>query len=122
MTGEYGTLIQYIRAYRRYGSSPPPIPGKAAENRGEVRKTKAWIPVSLVKLILAAIPPALLVETTSTSLSSFSGTVAFAVCILGVAWMLTDILGAPILDWYEDVPRRGLPRVDAEYGPTEVLA
>lgn len=119
MTGEYGTLTEYIGAYSRY-SGGPPIPDEAAERRGDTRETKAYIPVSLAALMLAAIPPGLLISVTPASLSNLGITVPFAMCLLGVAWVLMDTLGGPVLDWYEDVPRRGLDRVDAEYGLVEV--
>ncbi|WP_276258125.1 hypothetical protein [Haloglomus litoreum] len=118
MTGEYGSLTEYISAYQRY-SGGPPIPDEAAERRGETRKTKAYIPVALAALVLAAIPPALLVGPTA-SLSNPGLTVPYMACTLGIAWMLMDMLGGAVLDWYEDVPRRGLDRVDAEYGLAEV--
>lgn len=121
MTGEYGTLAEYIGAYSRY-SGGPPIPDEAAERRGATRETKAYIPVAVAALLLAAIPPGLLISATPASLSGPAVTASFVMCTLGIGWMLMDTLGGPVLDWYEDVPRRGLDRVDAEYGPEEVVA
>lgn len=119
MPRKHGSLREYIAAYARYDGKPP-IPAEADERRGDERPSKAWVAVGIVTMLVGGIPPLLLVGPGQGSLAEAAELAAFGVSMLGVSNLLMMFVGAPVLDWYEDVPRRGLPRVDARYGPVEV--
>lgn len=111
MPGKYGTVLDYIRAYDRYGGKPP-IPEDAPVRRGENRSRKTQIiGMTLTLLTFGGL--------FALGLSAPSGPIPASVVMFlaGVSAVCLDlsVVGA-VLDWYDDTPRRGLESVDQEYG------
>lgn len=112
MTGKYGSLLSYFRAHGEYGGKPP-IPEWADTKRGERRPTVASLLVFIATFGVAATQPLYLVWALGpVSASQTSVLVALVLSCTGLAFMVEMTVGQPFLDWYHDVPRRGLPQVD----------
>lgn len=106
MPGRHGSLVAYIRLYNEYGGHPP-IAASDPRERGDSRPDRVVIPVVLVSLLigLMAMSPLLSAAEPITSTPAAASAIAGSV---GIAFMLIQTVGHPVMDWACDVDRVGL--------------
>lgn len=113
MPGEYGTIRQYVRAHWECGGKPP-IPEWSDHSRGEPRSRPVWIALLVTSLAFGIVPLlpviAVLPQDPSTPLVA-----SLAFLWFSAAYHVTGMVLNPLADWWGDLPRRGLAKVEAEY-------
>lgn len=118
MTGKYGTLTDYIRAYQQYGGTPP-IPEFSDVERGDPRPKWHWRALLIPTAILAFLPVALIWSEMSAPLTT-PDVAALALAWSGMLILVSMMLTQPFSDWWRDVPRYGLETVDTKTEMQEV--
>lgn len=114
MTGKHGTLWQYLKAHQQYGGRPP---DPTRDRYGvRFRSRRVWIPSAVLGMTLAMIPTAVLAFALPTAtLGRLPVQFALVAAWLGVDYLLLVTVLRPVMDWIEDVPRAGLPQIDAAH-------
>jgi hypothetical protein len=108
MAGKHGSLWAYIHAYYEWGGRPP-IPDDAEARRGSRRPGWHASLVSLAVLLLASVPVVFIISRLHLPASDEPLLLAsFALLWVGLAFQIQMMLGLPLLDWYEDLPRHGV--------------
>lgn len=110
MTGKYGSLVAYIRAYQQYGGTPP-IPEFADVERGDPRPKWHWRALFIPTAFIALLPVAVIESEMSAPLTS-PELAALGLAWIGVVHVVAMMLTQPFSDWWRDVPRYGLATVD----------
>ncbi|WP_135304118.1 hypothetical protein [Haloarcula amylovorans] len=120
MTGKYGSLVAYIRAYNQYGGKPP-IPEFADVERGEPRPKWHWRALFIPTALLALVPVVVIGSRMNPPLTT-PGVAALSLAWFGLVFTIASMLTQPFSDWLRDVPRYGLNEIDATIAPTTEVA